>query len=133
MTYAIIRYHFFGGVEWVNFPLFFANKAISLSAVFFIAMSSLIGNAFKIYAGNHPKRLVLIKFCGLIGFSLAAIHAFMALLLFTPEYYPKLFGSDGRLNLIGCVHRDSLRLARQSSRRQWSQARASRCPQFLIP
>ena len=100
-TYAVVRYHLFGGVDWEHFPLFIANKAISLSAVFFIAMSYLIGKAFKVYDTAPEKRLILIKFCGLIGFSLAAIHAFMSLLLFTPEYYPKLFGSDGRLNLTG--------------------------------
>lgn len=101
MTYAIVRYHIFGAVEWIHFPLFIANKAISLAAVFFIAMSYLIGKAVKAYDTDHSKRLILIKFCGLIGFSLAAIHAFMALLLFTPEYYPKLFSSGGRLNLTG--------------------------------
>ena len=36
-----------------------------------------------------------------MGFSLAVIHSFMALLLFSPEYYPKLFAIDGRLNLNG--------------------------------
>ena len=36
-----------------------------------------------------------------MGFSLAAIHAFMALLLFSPEYYPKMFEAGGRLNLTG--------------------------------
>ncbi len=101
MTYAIFRYHVFGGVEWSHFPLFIANKAISLSAIFFIATSYLVGKALRDSDFEPVKRLVLIKFCGLMGFSLAAIHSFMALLLFSPQNYPKLFGEDGRLNLTG--------------------------------
>lgn len=101
MTYAIFRYHIFGGVEWSHFPLFIANKAISLAAVVFIAMSYLIGKLVRRYDSDPDKRLTLIKYCGLMGFSLAAIHAFMSLLLFTPDYYPKMFNGDGRLNLTG--------------------------------
>jgi DMSO/TMAO reductase YedYZ heme-binding membrane subunit len=101
MTYAIIRYHVLGGVEWSHFPLFIANKAISLAAVFFIATSYLIGKMIRVYDDDHSKRLILIKFCGLMGFSLAVIHAFMALLLFSPSYYPKMFAPDGQLNLTG--------------------------------
>ena len=101
LTYAIVRYHVFGGVEWTYFPLFIANKAISLAAVVFIATSYLIGKIIRVYEDDPAHRLVLIKFCGLIGFSLAAIHAFMSLLLFTPAYYPKMFEEAGRLHLTG--------------------------------
>lgn len=101
MSYAIVRYHVFGGAEWVHFPLFIANKAISLAAVFFIAMSYLTGKTIRVYDSDPDKRLILIKFCGLMGFSLAAIHTFMSLLLFSPDYYPKLFEAEGRLNLTG--------------------------------
>ncbi len=45
------------------------------------------------------KRLILIKFCGLVGFSLAAIHALMSMLLFSPIYYPKFFLEAGKTNL----------------------------------
>ena len=100
-TYAIFRYHIFGGVDWGHFPLYIANKAISLAAVVFIAMSYMIGKLFKVYDSDPDKRLILIKFCGLMGFSLAAIHALMALLLFTPEYYPKMYAVGGKLNLTG--------------------------------
>jgi len=101
MTYAIFRYHLFGGVEWSHFPLFIANKAISLAAVFFIATSYLIGKTLRAFDTDSARQLILVKFCGLMGFSLAVIHAFMALLLFSPNYYPVLFDMDGRLNLIG--------------------------------
>ena len=45
--------------------------------------------------------LVVIKFCGLMGFFLAGIHAFFSVSLLTPAYYAKYFDLDGRLNLEG--------------------------------
>ena len=42
-------------------------------------------------------RLVVIKFCGLMGFSLAAIHAVLALSIWTPAYFAKYFDDAGRL------------------------------------
>ena len=101
LSYAVFRYHIFGGVEWSHLPLFIANKAASLSAVFFIAMSYLIGKVVRVYDSDPARRLIVIKLCGIMGFSLAGIHAFMSLLLFSPEYYPKFFGVAGKLNLTG--------------------------------
>ena len=98
LTYAVVRYHVCKGVAWEHFPLYIFNKAISLAAVFFIAVSYLIGKVIKAHADDPEKRLILIKFCGLMGFSLAAIHAFMALLLFSPAYYPKFFAEGGKMN-----------------------------------
>lgn len=101
LTYAILRYHILSGVELSHFPLFIANKAIGLAAVFFIVASYLIGKTLRVYPDDAPKRLILIKFCGLTGFSAATTHAFMSLLLFSPAYYPKFFLEAGRLNLVG--------------------------------
>ena len=101
MTYAVVRYHVLSGVDWSHLPLFIANKAISLAAVFFIGASYLIGRAIRAYDDDRDKRLILIKFCGLIGFSLAAIHATMAILLFTPANYPNFFLGSGRLTFTG--------------------------------
>jgi metalloreductase STEAP3 len=42
-----------------------------------------------------------IKFCGLMGFFLAAVHAFFSLCLLSPAYYGKYFDNGGRLNLQG--------------------------------
>jgi DMSO/TMAO reductase YedYZ heme-binding membrane subunit len=36
-----------------------------------------------------------------MGFSLAAMHALMAMLLFSPNYYAKFFHESGQLNLNG--------------------------------
>jgi len=73
---------------------------VALPAVY-REQGDIAGKTFRGYDSEPSKRLNLIKFCGQIGFSLAAIHVFMALLLFTPNYYPKLFEAEGRLNLTG--------------------------------
>ena len=101
MTYAIVRYHVFSGVEWSHFPLYIANKGASLASVLFIATSYLIGKSLRVYKNDPGKRLILIKFCGLIGFSLASMHALMSLLLISPHYYPKFFLESGTMNLTG--------------------------------
>ena len=101
LSYAVIRYHIFAGVGCTHLQLFLLNKALALAAAFFISMSYLVGKLIKTYSSDPPKQLILVKFCGLMGFSMAAIHALMALLLFSPEYYPKFFEITGRLNLTG--------------------------------
>jgi DMSO/TMAO reductase YedYZ heme-binding membrane subunit len=101
LVYAIIRYHVAGDVEWRHFPLFILNKATSLAAVFFVAASYLIGKIIRWHDHDKALRLVVIKFCGLVGFFLAAIHAFMSVFLLTPPYFQKYFTDTGRLNLQG--------------------------------
>lgn len=46
-------------------------------------------------------RLVVVKFCGLMGFFLAGMHAFFSFCLLRPAYFAKYFDDDGRLNVIG--------------------------------
>jgi DMSO/TMAO reductase YedYZ heme-binding membrane subunit len=101
LIYAIIRYHFAGGTPWEHFPLFILNKIISLSAVIFVVASYLIGKIIRWHDNDKQLRLVVIKFCGLMGFFLACVHAFMSVFLFTPSYFTKYFSPDGRLNLMG--------------------------------
>lgn len=100
LGYAILRYHLTGSVAWEHFSLFILNKAVSMAAVFFIAASYLIGPVIR-WHNESPHKLVVIKFCGLMGFSLAGIHAFMAICLLTPAYLAKYFATDGRLNGTG--------------------------------
>jgi DMSO/TMAO reductase YedYZ heme-binding membrane subunit len=88
-------------VEWRHFPLFILNKATSLAAVFFVASSYLIGKIIRWHDHDPALRLVVIKFCGLMGFFLAAVHAFFSLALLSPAYYGKYFDDVGRLNLEG--------------------------------
>lgn len=101
LVYAIIRYHVAGDVAWRHFPAFILNKATSLAAVIFVAASYLIGKHIRWYDDDKRLRLVVIKFCGLMGFSLAAIHAVLALSIWTPAYFAKYFDDAGRLNLQG--------------------------------
>jgi len=73
-----VRYHLFGDTPWRNFPLFIPNKVVSLAAVVFVAASYLIGKVIRWHDHDKALRLVVIKFCGLLGFFLAAIHACMS-------------------------------------------------------
>ena len=101
LLYAVVRYHVAAGVEWEHFPLFILNKATALASVIFVACSYLIGRVIKWHNDDPKIKLVVIKFCGLMGFSLAFIHAFFAVCLLTPAYFGKYFLEDGRLNLEG--------------------------------
>ena len=101
LAYAILRYHLVGDVEWRHFPLFILNKATSLAAVVFVACSYLIGKVIHWHDHDKALRLVVIKFCGLMGFFLACIHAVFSLSLLSPAYYAKYFDAGGRLNLMG--------------------------------
>jgi DMSO/TMAO reductase YedYZ heme-binding membrane subunit len=101
LAYSIFRYHIAGDVAWSHFPLFILNKATSLAAVVFVACSYLIGRVIRWHNSDPKLKLVVIKFCGLMGFSLAAIHAFFSVCLITPAYFAEFFDQDGRLNLTG--------------------------------
>jgi len=101
LAYSILRYHVAGDASWAHCPLFILNKATSLAAVVFVASSYLVGRVFRWHNHDPVLKLVVIKFCGLMGFSLAAIHAFFSVCLITPAYFAKFFGDDGRLNVVG--------------------------------
>jgi DMSO/TMAO reductase YedYZ heme-binding membrane subunit len=101
LAYAVVRYHLAGPVEWRHLPLFILNKATSLAAVILVASSYLIGKVIRWHDHDKALRLVVIKFCGLMGFFLAGVHAFFSLALLSPAYYSKYFDEVGRLNLQG--------------------------------
>ncbi len=103
LAYAIVRYHLAGDVSWAHFPLFTFNKATSLAAIVFVACSYLVGKIIHWHDHDRALRLVVIKFCGLVGFFLAGVHAFFSVCLLSPAYYAKYFDVDGRLNLQGEV------------------------------
>jgi len=101
LAYAVVRYHIAGDVAWRHFPLSILNKIVSLAAVFFVGASYLIGKVIRWYDDDPKLRLVVIKFCGLLGLFLAAIHALMSVLLMTPSYFGKYFEANGKMNLQG--------------------------------
>lgn len=99
--YAVLRYHVIKGVPWSNFPLFILNKGLSLSAVFLIAASYILGHLSRYFPKTFTPWLSMRKYLGLLGFGLAAVHALMSMLLLSFAYYPKFFEESGKLNLIG--------------------------------
>jgi len=99
LAYAVVRYHLAGDVLWRHFPLFILNKATSLAAVIFVACSYLIGKIIRWHDHDKALRLVVIKFCGLMGFFLAGVHALFSVCLLSPAYYGKFFDDAGRLTL----------------------------------
>jgi hypothetical protein len=101
LVYAVIRYHLASGISYAHFPLFILNKSTSLAAVVFVASSYLVGRVFRWHNRDPVRKLVVIKFCGLMGLSLAAIHAFFSICLLTPAYFGKFFADNGQLNLQG--------------------------------
>jgi DMSO/TMAO reductase YedYZ heme-binding membrane subunit len=101
LAFSILRYHITSEVAWAHFPLFILNKTTSLAAVVFVACSYLVGRVIRWHNHDPKLKLVVIKFCGLMGFSLAVIHAFFSVCLLTPAYFAKFFAEDGRLNLVG--------------------------------
>ena len=101
LVYAIVRYHLTGDVEWRHFPLFILNKSTSLAAVVFVACSYLIGKIIRWHDDDKALRLVVIKFCGLMGFFMAGVHALMSVMLMNPAYFAKYFDAGGRMNLQG--------------------------------
>lgn len=101
LVYAIIRYHIAGDVPWQHFPLFIVNKATSLSAVIFVACSYLIGKVIHWHDDDKAMRLVVIKFCGLMGVFSAILHSLLSFALLSPAYFSKYFQTDGKLNLDG--------------------------------
>ena len=103
LVYAVVRYHIAGDVAWRHFPLFIFNQATSISAVAFVASAYLIGKVIRWHDNDRVLRLVVIKFCGLMGVFLAGIHGLLSLALLNPGYFAKYFDEVGRLNLQGEV------------------------------
>lgn len=101
LGYAVVRYHVASDVAWRHFPLFILNKVVSLAAVLFVAASYLVGKVIRWHDHDKRLRLVVIKFCGLVGFFLAGIHAFMSVVLMKPAYFGKYFDAAGRMNVQG--------------------------------
>ena len=79
------------------------NKAGLLAATVLVACSYLVGRVLRWHDDDARKKLVVVKFCGLIGFSFAALHAIASLCVLTPAYFAKYFSADGRLNVRGRI------------------------------
>ena len=100
LVYAGVRYHVAEGVPLAQAPLFVLNKAISLGGLAFLALSYLVGKVAGLSWSDRKLQLVVIKFCGLMGFSLVVAHMLMSLALLDPAYYAKFY-AEARFNLTG--------------------------------
>lgn len=100
LIYAVVRYHVVQDVSLAHAPLYILNKAISLGGLAFLACSYLVGKVRLLSWDDRRMQLIVVKFCGLIGFSLIAGHVLMSLALLDPAYYAKLY-SDPKFNLVG--------------------------------
>ena len=100
LIYAGIRYHVVEGVPLTHAPLYILNKAISLGGLAFLAISYLVGKVAGLRWDDRRIQLVVIKFCGLMGFSLIVAHVLMSLALLDPAYYAKFY-AGAKFNLTG--------------------------------
>lgn len=98
--YATLRYNVFKGVDPNHFPVYIVNKIFSVAGILFIALSYITGKVNWFKFNNEEDKTQFIRFAGLVGFSLCAMHVFLSLLIISPEYFPKFY--DGNMmNLTG--------------------------------
>lgn len=101
LVYAIVRYNVVRNVAIESIPLYITNKAVAVSTVFLIGFSFLLGPLARFWPKTFVPHLPLRKDLGVTGFALAALHAIISLLIFSPAYYPRLFQASGKLTMIG--------------------------------
>lgn len=100
LIYATLRYIIFKGVDIIHFPLYIVNKIFSISGICFLAVSYATGKLKWLKFNDSTMQNQFIKFTGLAGFSLSAMHVFISLIILSPAYFPKFY-SDEMLNLKG--------------------------------
>ena len=100
LAYSVVRYHVVQGVPLAQAPLYVLNKVISLGGLTLLAISYLVGKVAGLRWKDRGLQLVVIKFCGLMGFSLIVAHVLMSLALLDPAYYAKLY-AGAKFNLTG--------------------------------
>ena len=91
LGYAILRYNIVRNVPVESIPLYISNKAIALSTVILIGLSFLLGPLARFWPKQFVPHLYLRKSLGLTGFTLAALHAIVSLLLFLRLIIPDYF------------------------------------------
>jgi len=100
IVYAGVRYHVVQGTPLAQAPLYILNKAISLGGLAFLAMSYLVGKVAGLRWDDRRLRLIVTKFCGLMGVSLIVAHVLMSLALMGPAYYAKFYAAT-KFNITG--------------------------------
>ena len=100
-TYALMRYVLFGNVPAAQIPLYISDKAVSMSGALLLALTYSLGGFNRVSGGALERFMPLRKQLGLAGFSLSALHAAMALTIFSPAYFSKFFLDSGRMTFTG--------------------------------
>jgi DMSO/TMAO reductase YedYZ heme-binding membrane subunit len=101
LFYTVLRYIVFAQVPVDQWPLFLGNKAISLAGLILLALSYTIGKISILTDSDKGRQLVLVKFCGLFGFTLIAMHVFASLAILSPAPFPEFYTETGAMNFIG--------------------------------
>lgn len=94
IMYATLRYMVFKGVDWFHFPVYIMNKIFSIAGLFLIALSYMLTKVNWIKFDSESSKVQFIRFAGLAGFSLCAIHVFLSLVILSPSYFPKFYHGD---------------------------------------
>jgi len=100
ILYAILRYIVFQGVDPVHFPLYIVNKIFSTSGLFFLSVSYAMGKIRHKKLKDKQVKIEFMKFFGMAGFSLSAMHVFISMIILTPSYYPKFYNGE-MMNFTG--------------------------------
>jgi len=88
-------------IEKIYFTVLFAS--IALTGLTMIAASYLMGPLARLCPVRWMKYRDVRKQFGLIGLALVVFHVFLALTVFIPAYYPKIFSEGGRLSELGQI------------------------------
>ncbi len=120
ISYAIVRYNVFKGVPLEHLPMYVLNKAVAMTALFFIGLS------------NTSSQLNTRKSAGRTGFSIAVLHGLISMSLLSPDYYAKLFSQasdiqglslQGELSVLaGCLGMFTLALLAWPKARETAEA-----------
>ena len=101
LAYAIVRYHFFKGVPWSQFPLFTINKAVAVASLVLAAAALRTGlraraNGFD--AGDTRTLRREARGLGILAAIFGLWHGVVSVVLCTPQYFPALFEPTGAFN-----------------------------------
>lgn len=100
MGYAVFRYNYFGGVAFSQVPSYIFNKSFSISALIFLVFA-----AYYYLKNNKSQE----KYWARIAIYAVTLHILISLVVFSKEYFPKLFEKDtlgfsgGMVLLTGAV------------------------------
>lgn len=103
MIYAVIRYHFGGGVPAEHIKDYIFNKALAFTAANTLGFAFLLGSlkraGIKRFENWQPERMKL----GKSGLWLASLHVFFSVRVLDPKLFKRIFTESGWLNAYGII------------------------------